>query len=406
MRTQERERLVLGVDISKATFHVELRSSEGALAAKSFANTATGCQQLDQWLARQQRMFGKRTGCESRLHACLEATGRYGDLVAETLFAREDVVSLVNPRQIKHFAHVQLRRHKSDKADATLIAQYCLTMTPAPTRQESEAQRTLKELTRHLDALKRMRTQESNRLGSGLRTPHLRRTVQEHLDFLNRQITDMEKEIDALASQSATLAPLVDLLTTIPGIGRLTAICFVAEVGDVRRFPRVGDLVAFVGLNPTQHDSGTSVHKRQHISKVGNRHLRRTLYMPALATLRSNPIIQALAARLTLKNKPGKVIVVAAVRKLVHLAYGVLKHAAPFDPPLCTNSCRHLTNITVSQEFSSMYRFRRRKATESIYFSWSVIRRHEAAYNTPAGCCRSASVFAILIYPGSRPVVD
>lgn len=325
-------RLALGVDLSKREFHVELRSSDETLAAHVFANTPAGCRELQQWLVRQQRAFTKRTGHESVIHACLEATGRYGDVLSESLYGQGYRVSIVNARQIKHFAHVQLRRHKTDKTDAALIAQFCMTMAPAPTPPESEEQRTLKELTHQLDALKRMRTQEENRLGSGLRSPQVRRTLQEHLDFLNRQITEVEQEIEQLSQQSVELAPVIELLASIPGIGLLTAACFAAEVGDVHRFAHVNDLVAFVGLNPSQADSGTSVHKRQRISKVGNRHLRRALYMPALTAMRFNPIVKALAQRLEQKGKQNKVVIVAAMRKLLHLAYGVLKTGTRFDP--------------------------------------------------------------------------
>lgn len=284
-------RLALGVDLSKREFHVELRSATEVLATHCFANTPAGCRELQQWLLRQQRAFTRRTGDEGAIHACVEATGRYGDLLVESLSQPEHpvgIISVVNARQIKHFAHVQLRRHKTDKADASLIAQFCLTMAPPPTPPENDDQRTLKELTRHLDALKRMRTQEQNRLTSGLRSPQVRRTVQEHLDFLSRQIGEVEAEIESLSHKSTELAPAMELLTSIPGIGPLTAACFLAEVGDIHRFGHVNDLIAFAGLNPTQHESGTSVRRRQQISKVGNRHLRRAFNLPALTATRFN----------------------------------------------------------------------------------------------------------------------
>ena len=118
---------------------------------------------------------------------------------------------------------------------------------------------------------------------------------------------------------------------SIPGISLITAAKFLAEVPDVRTFPRASQLAAYAGLCPRQHLSGTSVRKKPHLSKTGNSYLRTAFYMPALAAMRCNPIIQAFVRRLQERGKNSMTIVGAVMRKLLHIAYGVLKTGKPFD---------------------------------------------------------------------------
>ena len=110
------------------------------------------------------------------------------------------------------------------------------------------------------------------------------------------------------------------------------------ELPDVDNFDHAGQAVAYVGLNPEQHDSGSSVHKRSKLTKTGNQNLKTALYFPALSAIRHNPIVQALARRLEDKGKEKMVIVGAAMRKLLQLAYGVLKSGQPFDPDYATKT--------------------------------------------------------------------
>lgn len=124
----------------------------------------------------------------------------------------------------------------------------------------------------------------------------------------------------------------VDLLKSIPGIGDLTAWRLLAEIGSLSRFANIRQIVAFVGLDPTRHESGRSVRGGRHISRQGCASLRAALFMPALAAKRCNPLLQTFSQRLEANGKLPKQIVVAVMRKLLHLAYGILKSGQPFDP--------------------------------------------------------------------------
>jgi len=122
------------------------------------------------------------------------------------------------------------------------------------------------------------------------------------------------------------------LLDSIPGIGEATAALLLAELGDMAQFSNARQVAAFAGLVPRIRESGASVRGRSRLSKVGSSRLRKSLYFPAITALRFNPLIKALGLRLSAQGKSKMLIIGAAMRKLLHLAYGVLKSGRPFDP--------------------------------------------------------------------------
>jgi transposase len=112
----------------------------------------------------------------------------------------------------------------------------------------------------------------------------------------------------------------------------VTAVALLAEISDFSAFENAPQLAAYAGLNPQGHRSGSSVFKKTQISKQGRVELRHCLFMPALVALKCNPVVQSLDERMTKTNHHRMEIVIAAMRKLLHLAYGVLKTQLPFDP--------------------------------------------------------------------------
>ena len=157
------------------------------------------------------------------------------------------------------------------------------------------------------------------------------------LAFLDDQIAALEKQIQDLIDKSPLLRQKRDLLTSIPGIGGGAAAKFLAEIPDISRFHSASQLAAYAGLTPRIHHSGSSVHRRGRLSKTGNIRFRTAFYMPALAAMRFNPIMQVFVERLEKRGKSRMTIVGAVMRKLVHMAYGVLKHGQPFDPNYLDN---------------------------------------------------------------------
>lgn len=312
----------IGIDIAKEKFDVALYRDEQYQLAQ-FTNTGEGHRQLLKWLKKRQAQGS---------HACLEATGQYGEALAETLHSRGYPVSVVNPARVKGYAASQLKRNKTDREDAKVIAHFCATQTPALWTPPPPEVRELQALSHRLLTLKEERTAELNRRQSGIRVEAVLQDIAAHIAFLEAQIEAIEQRITDLIDHHPDLRRQHDLLTSIPGIGDITAAHFLAEVPDVTRFDSAGQLTAYAGLSARHHQSGSSVHRSGHLSKVGNKRLRAAFYMPALSAKRFNPLIRDLVVRLEERGKRPMVIVGAVMRKLLHIAFGVLKSGKPFDP--------------------------------------------------------------------------
>lgn len=319
--------MILGIDIAKDKFDVALHQDGQLIASGQFDNTPTGFKKLSTWL--------KNKTAQS-VWACLEATGRYGDALALYLYEQGYRVSMVNPARIKKYAESKLQRNKTDKVDTKLIADFCWTQQPALWTPPPLEKRQLQEMVRRLNALIKERTREKNRLQSGLESVIVKESIQANLDFLNQQIATLEVQILSHIDQHPSLKRDRELLTSINGIGDKTAAIILGELPDVDRFDHSGQVVAYAGLSPQQHQSGSSVHKKTRLTKTGNQRLKTALYFPALSAIKFNPIIIKQAQRLEKEGKEMMVIVGAAMRKLLQLAYGVLKSGQPFDPDYAT----------------------------------------------------------------------
>jgi transposase len=142
----------------------------------------------------------------------------------------------------------------------------------------------------------------------------------------------LRTQIEAHILAHARLRTPYELLLSICGIGKRTAMVLLGELGDLSRFPNVRDLVAYVGLAPHLQHSGSAVHGPAPLSKHGHAVLRHALYFPALSASRHNPAMRALYQRLLARGKPKMVALVAVMRKLLHQIYGVLRSGQAFDP--------------------------------------------------------------------------
>lgn len=313
----------LGIDISKAKFDVALIVEYGKLRHKVFPNTDAGYHQLADWLSKHQ---------VERVHICMEATGTYSDALALYLHTAGHLVSVVNPAIIKAFAQSEMSRTKTDKRDASLIARYCQKNQPPawlpPPPEISE----LQALLRRLDALIDMRQQESNRLEACINAAPVKDSVTNHISYLDEQIAQTRRLIKDHIDNHPTLKQQRDLLNSIPGIGELTAAKLLAEIVDIKQYSSARQVAAFAGLVPRQHQSGTSVRGKPRLCKVGAARLRKAMYFPAIVATQHNPAIKAMSQRLRERGKCPMQIIGAAMRKLIHIAYGVLKSGKPFDP--------------------------------------------------------------------------
>ncbi len=314
--------LALGIDIAKLKFNVCLIREDGRLRHKVFANTQIGFAQLSTWLSNNN---------VAQVHACMEATGTYGQALATYLVDAGQRVSVINPAAIKAYAGCQLSRTKTDKVDAELIARFCLTQQPPLWTPQAPEIRHLQALVRRLDALIEMRTMEQNRLSSGVSVVEVEASIKTVIASLEEQIKSTEQLIKAHITDHPTLQAHRDLLLSIPGIGEATTARLLAEI-DFQQYESARSVAAFTGLVPRIRQSGTSVRGKARLSKVGAPRIRQALYFPAVTAIRCNPTIKAWAQKLRERGKCEMQIIGAVMRKLIHLAYGVLKTGKPYDP--------------------------------------------------------------------------
>jgi transposase len=313
---------ILGIDVSKDSLDVDLVNN-GRQIQQVMSNNSVGHQHLQNWLVAQGA---------GQVHACLEATGKYGEAVAEYLYERGHQVSVVNPARIKRYGESKLHRNKTDKADAALIAEFCQKENPPLWAPLPLQVKQLRALVRRLDDLQTAYQQERNRMLSGERDAWVLADLQAHLDYLQERMRAARQAIQQQIEQHPNLKSQQELLISIPGIGKLTAAKLLGEIGDFSTFEDAPQLAAFAGLNPKIRRSGSSVYKKTRISKEGRAVLRKILYMPTIVARKHNPIIREFSARLSARKIPVMAIIAAAMRKLLHLIYGVLKNRLPFDP--------------------------------------------------------------------------
>lgn len=311
----------LGIDVAKKTFQVVLLR-DARKKHKQFANSPTGFGELRTWLNKQ---------AVTQVWACLEATGSYSHDLACFLHQAGHLVSLVNPARIKAYGQSQLQRTKNDRADSDLIARFCLDTKPRLWTPPSPQQRELQALVRHLDDLMETRQQLQNRLTDGPQVAAVLDSLRQLITQIAARIKEVEELIQEHLKRYANLRDAHDLLVSINSLGSRTATVLLSEIEHLQEYQQADEVIAYAGLNPKERQSGTSIKGKTGISKIGNARVRKALYLPAINAIKYNPIIKGLAQRLEKRGLCKMAIIGAAMRKLLQLAFGVLKTGKPFD---------------------------------------------------------------------------
>ncbi len=315
--------VAVGVDCAKKTFDIALLQSNQKFRTKAkLANTEAGFIQFEQWLEKHAQK-----GC----WVVMEATGIYYEALAEFLYARGFKVAVMNPAIIHGYGAGDLRRVKTDKADAKLISRFGSERMDrlrewAP---EPPSQKRLRALVRRLEDLQEMQQMESNRLD--VCDASVQESISSIIQSLEEQIEQTRSSIRQHIDDDPDLRGRRDLIVSIKGLSDTSAASLLAELGDPLEFSGSRAIVAFAGLNPVPNESGEYAGPTP-ISKTGSARLRKSLYMPGLTAIRYNPIIKAQSERLKARGKAQKQVICAAMRKLLHLIYGVIKSGKPFDP--------------------------------------------------------------------------
>lgn len=309
----------VGIDISKDKFDAVLLENNHIHHAQ-FANAVAGFRQLVKWCKKL---------CADCVHVAMEATGKYGMALAEFLHGAHIKISVVNPMLIHFYGRTRMSRNKTDQHDAELIARYCQQHQPRLWQPRRADLQHLQELVRAREQMTqtRVRTQKHTEEAPATVAKYFRR----QLGVLERHIKKIEQQILECVQSNPQLRQDVKLLSSIDGIGQLTACTVLTIIPDVKELQSARQLAAFAGVTPSQRQSGTIAGKTR-LSKFGHRRLRTALYFPAVAALRFNKRAQDLASRMGQKGKCKMVVIGAVMRLLCHLIYGVLRTRRMFDP--------------------------------------------------------------------------
>jgi transposase len=319
-------RVFVGIDVSAKQLVVVRQQDGKNEVARSFANTAAGHKELKRYLTR----------AASRVRVGLESTGLYGLDVALFLQADSRIeVMVANPRAVKDFAKALLQRSKSDPVDAWVLAEYAARMPFQPWQPPSSSALAVTALARRIHALTESATREKNRLhalsATGTSLKVLVADLKRSLQAIARPQARLTRECRKIIAADGLLEGRFRLLLSLPGVGETSALQLLGELALLPADAEVRQWVAYAGLDPCTCSSGSSLAKRPRISKVGNRHLRRALYMPALTAAYHHAAFASYYRRLQERGKCKMVALVAVMRKLLHATFGMFKHGARFD---------------------------------------------------------------------------
>jgi transposase len=316
-----------GIDVSAREISVaRTKGKEANPTLATFANSSCGHKALLAFLLLNTE----------RVRVGLEASGNYSIDLALTLHAHRQVeVSVINPRRARNFAQCLGERSKTDPVDARVLCQYVARMPWEPWQPPSSVALRLRAITRAIESLCRMHTQENNRahaLSSSQALPRLvLRERQRHQRYLENRMKQLRREARRLIARDTELDRRYQLMLTIPGIGEASALQILAELVVLSDTADARQWVAFSGLDPSMFTSGRSVEKRPRISRGGSRHLRCALYMPALVAVRCEPHLRRFYERLVSRGKARLQAIVAVMRKLLHALFAMFRSNQAYD---------------------------------------------------------------------------
>ena len=317
----------VGIDVSKNDFVVRIfhRHNSGRLLRrnkKKFTQSAKGFARFKEWL-------DKFIVADVAAVMILEATGVYHESLAHFLHRHDFSVSIVLPNKVKAYAKSFNEKSKTDELDADLLARMGAERDLALWQPAHPNLRQVKALARQRQVFVQERTMMNNRLHAIQHSedawPEIMERYQMLIDQFNEQIQLLEKQIDELRKTDQSLNQQVQLLTSIPGVGVVSAIHVIAESGAMQLFENREQIVSYAGLDVVVHQSGSSVQKRSRISKKGNVRLRTALYMPAVSLIRSNGPFKNLYERVLERTGIPKKALVAVQRKLLVVMFALIK---------------------------------------------------------------------------------
>ena len=303
----------VGIDVSKDRLDVHVRPSGQTLTA---ARDSTGLQQL----------VGSLRKLAPAL-IVLEATGGFEITVAAALASAGLPLAVVNPRQIRDFARATGRLAKTDALDAQVIALFAERIRPEPRPLADADSQNLAELIARRRQVVEMIGMETNRLYQ-VRNARVQRMLRTTVNALTAQLAELDRDIDDTIKRSPVWRAADNLLTSVPGIGDVTAHTLIADLPELGQLDR-RRLAALVGVAPINRDSGQMRGKRTIAG--GRTEVRNTLYMATLSAIRWNPVISRHYKSLVERGRPKKVALVACMRRLLGILNAIMRTNTPWQ---------------------------------------------------------------------------
>ena len=312
---------VIGIDISKSSFDISFQEKKDEVFThRKFKNDNKGFESFLSIINEHD-------------HCVMEATGPYYLQLATFLHLKGLSVSVVNPLQIKHFVRMRMVKAKTDKKDAQMIALYGQVEKPDLWEPNEDQVNALLHANTAIELLLKQRTMISNQLEAFSVVPNTDKMIVKELRLL---IKSIERKIKKLEDHMLEIVEkhykqTFDSLRSIPGIGPKTALIFIAITNNFNKFDDVKKFASFVGLAPRIFESGTSIKGKGHITKMGNRYLRKLLYLCSWTAKTRNLQCKQMYERLKLKGKPEKVIKIAIANKLLRQAFAIGSKLSTYD---------------------------------------------------------------------------
>jgi transposase len=321
---QKTKPIFAGIDVGANELVLVIRKNGSSYKAQKFTNTPAD-------RARLTKKMVKLPG----IIVCAEATGAYHLDMAITLHDAGVKLMIINPKSSHNFAKVLMKNSKTDAVDAETLAQYAERMDFVEWKRPSDANITIHSFARRIGTLTHQKAAAKNQLHAlqaSQETPKaVMRDVKLSIAQLEKRIITMTKEATTLIEKNSDLKSKFELIITVKGIAETSAIALMGEIVMIPPGLSNREWVKFAGLDPRSFDSGKSVHKQARLSKAGNRHIRKALYMPALSAKQHDPYVKAYFQHLIDNNKKPLQAVCAVMRKLLHAIHAMLKYNKPFD---------------------------------------------------------------------------
>lgn len=324
----------VGVDVAQKELVVTLGVmyddfSIDFYAYSVFKNSDPGIKAMVKWVK-------KLGNSELSIRFVMEATGVYHQKLAYYLDENDYEVSIVLPNKISNYFRTLDVKTITDKTASEAIARFGLERKLDLWKRPSELFRTLQQLTRERDQIVAERVVIKNQLHAEESEANPNKNsikrLKSRMRFINQQEKEVKIEIDEIVNVNKSLKEEIDRITTIRGVGRLTAVIVLAETNGFELIRNKKQLTSYAGLDVREKTSGTSVKGKARISKKGNRNIRRAMHLPALSAIKHDEKFKGIYARLVSKDGIKMKGVVAVQRKILELIYTLYKNKTDYQP--------------------------------------------------------------------------